>query len=250
MAFDLGELVRALRDDPEQRDALRVALFGDQPDLGAALASLTRQVEALAEAQARTEERLEALAQDVRTLAGDLRDLTAAQRRTEDSLKSLVDSVKGMHDRLAKLDGDSLERKYREKGHAYLGPVARRLHGLDGNTLAPMVDDAERAGVFTEAEADSLLRADAIFSGRRRDGAREPVHLVVEASVTIDRSDVRRARERADLLARIVGTPVLAVAAGDLAPSPVMAAAQEADVWVVTNGRTVSPTDDRGDLTY
>ncbi|MGI9033381.1 MAG: hypothetical protein ACR2HY_06815, partial [Acidimicrobiales bacterium] len=156
---------------------------------------------------------------------------------------SLIDTVKGMHDRLGKVHGQSLERGYREKGHAYLSRLARRLRLVDNNTLSPMVDDAESEGKLSPSEATSILLADAIFSGRRRyDG--EPVHVVVEASVTIDRHDVRRARERADLLARLVKTPVMAVAAGELVSEPVVEAARQADVWVVTDGRAVDPSED------
>jgi septal ring factor EnvC (AmiA/AmiB activator) len=236
MAIDVGALVAALEQDSVQRDALRRALFGDGPDLAAALASLAERVEELAAAQQRTEERLDELTKDVRALA-------VAQRATEQSLKSLVDVVSGMNDRLGKLDGDSLERRYRERGQAYLSRIARRLRLLDPTSLNVMVDDAERAGKLTAAQATSIYLADAIFSGRRRDDD-EDVHLVVEASVTIARTDVRRAQERAELFARVVDTPVIAVAAGEFAPEPVAVAAQDADVWCVTNGKAVSPTDD------
>ncbi|CAN5893737.1 hypothetical protein BH23ACT8_BH23ACT8_04330 [soil metagenome] len=239
MSIDLGALVRALEQDPEQRAALRRAVFGDQPDLASALASLTERVEELAQAQQRTEARLDELTKDVRALA-------VAQRATEASLKSLVDVVTGMQDRLGKLDGDALERRYRERGPAYLSTIARRLRLLDHGTLSPLVDDAERAGKLTPTEATSIFLADAIFAGRRRSDD-VAVHLVVEASVTIGRHDVRRARERADLFARVVDTPVLAVIAGEFAPEPVAVAAQDADVWRVTNGRAVSPADDLDD---
>jgi prefoldin subunit 5 len=271
MSIDLGALVRALEQDPEQRAALRRAVFGDQPDLDSALASLTERMDALAHAQQRTEERLGELAQRMDALAQaqqrteqrveelaqaqqrtearldeltkDVRALAVAQRATEASLKSLVDVVTGMHDRMGKLDGDALERRYRERGPAYLSTIARRLRLLDHGTLSPLVDDAERAGKLTPAEATSIFLADAIFAGRRRSDD-VALHLVVEASVTIGRHDVRRARERADLFARVVDTPVLAVIAGEFAPEPVAVAAQDADVWRVTNGRAVSPTDD------
>lgn len=247
MVIDLGALVRALEEDPQQRAALRAAVFGDQPDLASALAELAQaqartelRVEELAQAQARTDARLDELAKEVRALA-------AAQRTTEDSLKALVDVVSGIQDRLGKLDGDSLERRYRERGQAYLAPIARRLRLVDSGQVGVLVDDAERAGTLTASQSTSLLNADAVFVGRRRSDD-ESVHLVVEASVTIARHDVRRARERADLLTRLVDTPVMAVVAGEFAPEPVLVASQDAEVWCVTNGRAVAPTDDLDDL--
>lgn len=200
-------------------------------------------VEALAQAQGRTETRLEALTARVDELTKHMHELSRAQHQTAETVTTLVDTVRGMHDRLAKLDGDALERRYRERGHAYFMRIARRLRHLDLNTLSPMVDDAEQDLRLTELEATSLLNADAVFRGQRRDD-RVPVHLVVEASVTIARYDVRRARERADLLARIVDTPVLAAVAGEFAPAPVQQAAQDAEVWCVTNGHAIAPGDD------
>lgn len=250
MSIDLHALVRALEGDPEQLAELRRVVLGEQADVTAALVSLAQaqertdvrlealaaRMEELAQAQARTEARLDELSKDVRALA-------VAQRRTEDSLNSLLDVVSGMQDRLGKLDGDSLERRYRERGQAYLQSIARRLRLVDAGTLSTLLDDAERAGTLTAGEVTAIFQADAVFTGRRR-GDDAPVHLVVEASVTIARHDVRRARERADLLAHVVDTPVLAVVAGEFAPEPVQVAAQDADVWRVTNGRAVSPTDD------
>lgn len=236
MAVDLGALIRLLEDDPAQRAALRQAILGDIPDLTSALASLTGEVAALAQAQRRTEER-------VNELADDLRALTESHRKLAESVRMLLDTVRGMNDKLARLDGESLERRYREKGQAYFAPLARRLQLLDGNALGVLLDDAEEAGRLTHQDVNDVLLADAVFSGR---GclSRAPLHLVVEASVTIDRHDVRRARERADLLTRAVDGEVIAVVAGEMVPSAVVAAAQEAGAWCVTDGHAVGPEDD------
>ncbi|MDQ3306343.1 MAG: hypothetical protein M3535_10295, partial [Actinomycetota bacterium] len=141
MAVDMDAFIRLLEEEPEQRRALRRALLGDEPDLAAALATLTLRVDALAEAQRRTEQQVAALAeaqgrteQQVAALAEaqgrteirldalteQVGELAAAQLRTENILSSLLDVVKGMNDRVGKLDGYELERRYREKGHAYL----------------------------------------------------------------------------------------------------------------------------------
>lgn len=246
---DLDGLIAALQRDPAQRATLRQVLWGEQAGWEAAqratqeaLASLAERMEGLTAAQTRTEGRVDQLTAHVDELAKGLGELAQAQRTTESSLADLIAVVKGMHDRLGKLDGDACERRYRERGPAYLRALARRLRLIDFNPLGLLVDDAVQAGVLSERDADSLMQADAVFSGIGR-ADHEPLHLVVEASVTVDYTDVHRARERADLLARIVDTPVLAVVAGEFAPSAVVQAAQDAEVWVVTNGRAVGPTD-------
>ncbi|MDQ3973204.1 MAG: hypothetical protein M3276_02510, partial [Actinomycetota bacterium] len=208
----------------------------------ARLQALTARVDALAQAQERTEARLEALTARVEELAKDLAELARRQARTEDALKSLVDVVTGMNDRVAKVDGYVLERRYRERGHAYFAPIVRRLRFVDGNELAALVDDARQARVLSSFDADSLLQADGVFAGLSHDDG-SPVHLLFEASVTVGHHDVRRARERADLLAQVVGTPVFAAVAGEHVPQPVAQAAQDADVWQVVDGRARSPYD-------
>lgn len=111
-----------------------------------------------------------------------------------------------------------------ENGHAYFSKIARRLQLIDRTTLARQLDDAERAGRLS-AEDDAS------------------VHLLVEASLTIAGNDVERARQRAHMLAGIVGTEVVPVVAGEVAPEATVAAAQEAGVWCVTDGRAISPDD-------
>lgn len=229
MTIDAAALVQALRDDPAQRAALRDALGVDDVAVRGALTEL-------AQAQARTEARLDELIKAVSQLSGEVGELAQA-------VKGLLDVTAGMQDRLAKLDGSDLERRYRERGPAYLLRVARRLRLIDSAELARMVDDGQEAGQLRQRDAESLMVADAVFRGQRRDD-RSPVHLVVEASVTVARHDVRRARERADLLARIVDTPVLAIVAGDHVPDPVAQAAHDSDVWCVARGRVLSPQDD------
>ncbi len=243
MSIDMAAFVRALQDDPAQRAALRDALGIDDLDIRGAL-------DELAQAQARTEARVEQLAQAQARTEARVDELAKAQLRTEvrveelaQAVNGLLDVAAGMHDRLGRLDGADLERRYRERGPAYLLRLARRLRLIDSATLAEMVDDGQTAGLLSDLEGGSLMVADAVFSGQRRDD-RERVHLVVEVSVSVARHDVRRARERADLLARIVDTPVIAVVAGDHAPGAVAQAAQDADVWSVTRGQVVSPGDD------
>jgi len=208
--------------------------------------ALTERVDRLAGRVDQLTQRLDRLTERVDGLAVLMEELAAAQRVTEDRLRALIDELKGMNDRLGKLEGYDLERRYREKGTAYLSRVARRLRIVDGNELNAMVEDAIDAGMLSEPEAQAIRLADAVFVGRRR-GDGEPVYLVVEASLTVGRRDVRRARERADLLTRL-GKPALAVVAGEFVPEAVAEAAHLAEVWQVTNGRTVGPDQDDDDV--
>lgn len=263
---DVTALVEALLRDPSQQAALRDALGIDvdvrgslealaraQTRTEARLDTLGQRVEELAQAQTRTEARVEELARaQARTearvdeLAKDLRALTVQVNDLAASVAGLLDVVSGMGDQLGKLSGHDLERRYRERGPAYLQQLARRLALIDSQRLAVMVDDAEADGTLARHQSDAVLLADAVFRGRLRGG--DDVHLVLEVSVTVARHDVRRARDRADLLARVVDTPTIAVVAGEYVPETVAQAAQDAEVWCVMRGRILGPGDDVEDF--
>jgi hypothetical protein len=145
----------------------------------------------LAEAQQRTEANLE-------TLAEAQRQMAEAQRRMQDDLGQLKQS--------------DLERRYRERAHAYLGRLIRRAHALSYDELYALTDRAIAEGQLTQQEADDLELADMIVRGRRKtDGAE--VFLVVEVSWGVGVDDNERAIRRARLLAR-TGVEAVPVVAG------------------------------------
>ena len=189
-------------------------------------------LEELAEAQKRTEARLEAL-------TGRVEELTLGLTRTNERLDDLIRAVRALtetvrsHDgRLAKLDGRTFELQFRERASAYLGPVMR------GTRVIPAGDLAEELeGVLTEQEFEELLRADVILKGRAMlAGVRQEVFAVVELSVTLDNSDIERAARRAGLL-RKKGWKTLAVAAGEEASEVLIRWAAGLGVAVMQDGR-------------
>ncbi|CAN5497864.1 hypothetical protein BH23ACT9_BH23ACT9_04800 [soil metagenome] len=264
MPIDVGAFIDALREDPAQRQALRVALGVPDVDVHAALQSLVAaqerteavlntmgtSMEELAQAQARTETRMEELAQaQARTVerldgvAVDLDKLAATVSNLAVTVREIADGWTGMTDRLGGIEGDLLEARYRDRGHSLLQKLARRLRPVDSERLGRMVADAEDARTLLSSEAEQLMAADAVFSAILR-ASEVPVHLVVEVSVTVNHNDVSRSRERAALLARLVDTPVVGVVAGERVPEPVAVGAQDAGVWCVVNGRVLAPDGD------
>ncbi|CAN5262926.1 hypothetical protein BH23ACT9_BH23ACT9_37720 [soil metagenome] len=251
MAIDLEALaVQLAAADPAQRELIRQALGVEPTDIGASLdrmaaahAAADERLAAVATGLAQLADRVDRLTATVDDLGKDMKELSRAQTATDAKLGDLVDVVKGMNDKLGRLDGESFERRCRERGHARFSRVARRLRYIDFDTLGELLDEGETGGLLTDREVESVMDSNAVFRGRLRpDG--DLGHLVIEASVTVNHNDVRRARDRADLLARVVDTPVIAVVAGEFVPSPVAVAAQDADVWQVVPGKLVRPEDD------
>ncbi|MDI3297594.1 MAG: hypothetical protein QJR08_00325 [Bacillota bacterium] len=210
MAFtveDFRDLLRILDERPEWKAELRRAVLADD------MLELPRIVRELAEAQRRTEVRLDSLAARVEELAeaqkrteARMEELAEAQRRTEATIRGLVNDV-------AELKGDSLERRFRENAPAYVGLEYRRARVLSKQELMDALADAEDEGRLDTGEVARVHRAirdtDAVVRARDAQGE---VLLVVEVSQVVDKGDVRRARERAEALRELGARTVPAVA--------------------------------------
>ena len=206
MAFtieDFRDLIGLLGQHPEWRTELRRWVLSDD------LLTLPQTMHELAEAQRRTEERvgqlavrMDELTQRMDQLAQCMDQLTVRMDRLTVRMEQLVEVQTRMGSDLERLKGSDLERRYRERAHAYFSRVLRRIHVLSGDELTALLEEAITHKQLSEEEADDILQADVVLRGRRREDGTE-VYGVVEVSWGIGLSDVQRASTRATLLARI-----------------------------------------------
>jgi hypothetical protein len=209
---DFHDVVRLLEQHPEWRaDLRRLILTEELLALPEQIAQLTRQVEMLTEAQARTEVRLEAL--------------TEVVQRTRDDVGTLK--------------GKGLETHYRLHGSPFFGVLLRRAHVLSMEELGDMLDSAIEQETLSEAEALEVRRADLVVRGTRRED-RMLVYLVVEVSWSVDTEDVERAARRAARLAK-TGVLALPVAAGETVRPAAAELAQSLQVWQMTDAEVIPP---------
>jgi chromosome segregation ATPase len=186
----------------------------------------------LAEAQRRSEERIARLEVVVTELA-------EAQRRTEQALIALSEDVRILTQRVDRIEttlgrvvGEGVERRYRERAGTYLAKVLQKIRVVPLDTI---MDDLEKA--LDAEEIDDLLSLDLLINGKVRQRAERPeVWIACEASSTIERGDVTRARRRADLL-RKAGYPALAAVAGEQIDDRVLTLAQNENVLVLRDGK-------------
>ena len=155
-------------------------------------------MEELAQAQARTEQRVEELAQ--------------AQARTEETVRNLVAGQARLERDMGRLKGWQLEHTYQAKAYAYFGLLLRRARAVP---LAEIEEELEQH--LSDQEMADLIPLDLLVRGqpRRRPDAPE-VWLAVEISAVVDRYDVERAQRRAALLRRAGYLAIPTVAGEDI----------------------------------
>lgn len=215
---DFQSLIRALEKRTEWKAELRRLLLTEE------LLSLPQVVRELAAALARLSEDVHRLTEDVRRLSEAMRELVAVQRLTDD--------------RLGRLEGSDLERRYGERAAGFFQRILSRIRLIAHQELGLMLDDAVETGAITPEEKGEILLADVVVRGRRD---QRDTYLVAEVSVVVDVEDVRRAASRARLLRRATGEPVLAAVAGRRVTAEAGQDARAAGAWLVLDGRVEEP---------
>jgi len=178
----------------------------------------------LAQAQTRTEGRLNELAQAQTRTEERLNELAQAQTRTETEVKSLAVALERLTIRTDAVVGRTFEIQFRDRLTAYLGRFLRRGKLLANDELLDLIEPK-----VTEREVDDFLRADAVASGLV-DGVKS--YVVVEVSSTGDIDDILRAQRRADVLRKAGLAAIPLVACEAISPeSLAFAKLREVRVW-------------------
>jgi predicted nuclease with TOPRIM domain len=194
---------------------------------------------ALAEAQTRAEARLERVEVRLDGLESALQALVEAQTRAAQEIRELAASQRRSEVRLGSLDGRMIEWDYARHAPSSFGSIVRRLRVLDSTALADLLDDGIDEGRLTWDERTSILLADLVMSGRRRDDSQD-VYLLAEISAGIRSYDVERAADRAALLEKL-GRPVLPIVAGREIDEGTARLAHNRGVWLALDGRVSAP---------
>ena len=157
---------------------------------------------------------------DVVELKSGQERIEARQAGTEADLAELKAGQNRMQGQLNNLIGTDYERKVAKRAPR----AARRYLGL-GNVdvvygidisgsidILALLDKATESRAVTDEQADEVECADLILKGERT--GNEEVFAIAEVSITIDDSDIDRARDRANILNDASGLPTLAVVIG------------------------------------
>ena len=154
---------------------------------------------------------------DVKELRSDVAETKADVKQLQSDMTQVKTDVRRIDGRLDRGFGTNYEAKVAQNVRSILGQQTRvrRSRTLKGPSFRTdpdfdrQVENAEASGAITEDESDELLLLDLIVSGTRT-GTRERVYAGIEVSITANDDDVNRAADRAEILRRVTGEPVMA----------------------------------------
>ena len=197
-------------------------------------ATTNERLDGIESQQAATSERLDGIESQQATtgerldgIEGRLDGIESQQATTGERLDGIEGRLDGieaeqriMRGHLSNLNGSDYERKVVRRASRLVGrhlgvrnaAVLVAINRPDGDTIASLLNAGTDRGLITEDDADELDRADIILRGSSPEG--EDVYVVGEISITIDNSDVDRARTRAVILRRTSATTTYAAVIG------------------------------------
>ena len=199
-------------------------------------------VAALTEAQQRTDASVDTLAVKVAELTDGLNELrvqvlalTTTQTQTNERLVEMNGRLGTISGQMSNLVGGQYEKEA-----ARLAPrTARRVLGLLNVTIqhtawepGTIVSDAVDSDMITNAEALDLNRIDLVMTGQDHYGG--TVQVAAEISITIEPRDVTRSADRADILHKVTGIPIIATAIGNDATPDAITLAEHRQVAILT----------------
>ena len=229
-----SDLLKALRENPEWKDAVRAEILGERlqtlPELVSEntrqiasigdkldrasnlLAALTERLDRVDAQIAALTERLERVENRLERVENRLERVENRLERVENRLERVENRLERVENRLGKMDGRHLESDILANPRSYI-----RRKDLSAVRSLSYDERYELSSQLEENEEEELDLLDAILEGETPTG--EHVYIAVEASVTIEVYDLERAKRRAYFLARATNTPVLPLVVGDEPPS-------------------------------
>ena len=174
-----------------------------------------------------TRESLGQVLTDVKQVQSDMAETKADVKQLQSDMTQVRTDVRRIDGRLDRGFGANYEAKVAQNVRSILGQQAdvRNSRVLKGPNLRTdpefdrQVENAEASGAITEDESDELLLLDLVVSGTLRE-TKERVYAGIEVSITANDDDVNRAADRAEILRKATGGPVMAAVIADRVEAP------------------------------
>ena len=206
------DLLRALEENPQWREAVRVKILGDELlQLPAQFNAFVERMDAFVEEmrgfveeQKRHNARIDAFVEEMRAVVVDLRRLIDRMDQRMGRYEHDIRQVKGGHARITAIrEAFGIVADMSEEMNLGLEYV----RDVSAAELFKIAQAASREGIPTN-ELRSFRKADLIIEATDGNGA---CYIAMEASFTATQRDASRARRNAALLTRFTGRPAYAV---------------------------------------
>lgn len=187
--------------------------------------------------QQRTEDRLDRLETSVDRIDNTVNRLDATVTRLDTTVTRLDATVNRLDGTVGNLSGSDFEFKLSKSIRSILCQrldlrrpriILSARHDMSDEFYAQL-EDAVEQNLISDAQSERIERTDIIIRAQRKSD-RAWIWIAVEASVSIHRDDIDRARQSADALAAVLAEPAIPVAVGQRIASPETQHAQSAAV--------------------
>ena len=215
------DILDAMARNPELEAEMRRRLQDEElrnlPQTVARLAQSLEELTAIVTAMVERQDRMEA---DIAELKDGQTRMEADIADLKDDIAELKDGQTRMQGTLNRLSGADYERRIarslRRNALNYFGiRNARLIHSVvlpNNNALPDLMDQAFESGIITAEEAGQAERIDLAIDGHNDDG--DACYVIIEASITVNISDVTRARDRSRIIARATGNHAIPAIVG------------------------------------
>ena len=219
---DISDLIRVLQEHPEWRQALRGIILDEDltrlpqqvderfDQVDQRFDQVDQRFDQVDQRFDQVDQRLDQVDQRLDQMDTQIQQFKAEVDQRFDQMDDRLNHTNG---RLDNMTGTNYEIKV-EKNIRSVAPqqmglrsvkvVHGTLSGMDSN-LQHAIEQAADNGTVTWDEASALMAVDLIFEARTRT-AGIPAHVTAEISITAGTQDVTRAKDRAQILEKVLGT--------------------------------------------
>ena len=216
---DISDLIRVLQEHPEWRQALRGIILDE--DLTRLPQQVDERFDQVDQRFDQVDQRLDQVDTQIQQFKAEVdqrfgqvdTQIQQFKAEVDQRFDQMDDRLNHTNGRLDNMTGTNYEIKV-EKNIRSVAPqqmglrsvrvVHGTLSGMDSN-LQHAIEQAADNGTVTWEEASALMAVDLIFEARTRT-AGTPAHVTAEISITAGTQDVTRAKDRAQILEKVLGT--------------------------------------------
>lgn len=235
------DLIKALLDNPTWLEIIRKLILTEEllklphkfDELSQKLDKFREEFEKFKEEEFKPlKEKVDKIEEDVSVLKEDVSVLKQDVAVLKQDVAVLKGDVRYLKGELGKVKGWAYEWKIKENFYAYFGRVLRKARRISLEELSRIAEEAEEKGLISEDQYVTLLEVDLVLEGQLKLD-KKPVILAVEISHSVYESDIKRALDRANILALLLKREVIPTVIGTEVKEELISQAEDSGVLLI-----------------